>query len=120
MYHSIVHMPPRTSLGELELVVLLALVRLGEGAYGAGIREEVRRRTGRRISPGAIYPTLDRLERRGFVRSYAGDPVAERGGRSKRHFVIRPAGLSELRRTWNQYAALAEGLERAIGAGRLR
>ena len=65
MYHSIVHMPPRTSLGELELVVLLALVRLGEGAYGAGIREEVRRRTGRRISPGAIYPTLDRLERRG-------------------------------------------------------
>jgi DNA-binding PadR family transcriptional regulator len=113
-------MPSRNSLGELELLVLLALLRLGEGAYGAGIRDEIRERTGRRVTPGAIYPTLDRLERKGLVRSYAGAPVPERGGRSKRHFVIERAGLAELRRTWGQYAALADGIERALRLGRAR
>lgn len=104
-------MPPRQSLGELELLVLLALVRLGEGAYGAAIREEIRARTGRRITPGAIYPTLDRLQQKGLVRSYVGEPAATPGGRAKRHFVLRPAGLAEVRRTWSQYATLARGLE---------
>ncbi len=113
-------MPSRNSLGELELLVLLALFRLGEGAYGASVRDEIRQRTGRRVTPGAIYPTLDRLERKGLVRSYAGDPVPERGGRSKRHFVIERAGLRELRRAWGQYAALADGIERELEAGRLR
>ena len=113
-------MPSRNSLGELELVVLLALFRLGEGAYGASVRDEIRQRTGRRVTPGAIYPTLDRLERKGLVRLYAGDPVPERGGRSKRHFVIERAGLRELRRAWGQYAALADGVERELEAGRLR
>src|SRR5215467_2589575 len=111
-------MPSRNSLGELELLILLALVRLGEGAYGAAIRDEIHARTGRRVTPGAIYPTLDRLERKGLVRSYMGDPVAERGGRSKRHFVIQRAGLAELRRAWHQYAALAKGVERTLGAER--
>ena len=113
-------MPPRNSLGELELLVLLALLRLGEDAYGAAIRDEIHDRTGRRITPGAIYPTLDRLERKGFVRSYAGDPVPERGGRSKRHFVIERAGLAELRLAWGQYAALADGIERALRLGKAR
>jgi DNA-binding PadR family transcriptional regulator len=113
-------MPSRNSLGELELLVLLALLRLGEGAYGAGIRDEIFDRTGRRVTPGAIYPTLDRLERKGLVRSYAGDPVPERGGRSKRHFVIERAGLAELRRAWGQYSALADGIERALRLGRAR
>ena len=113
-------MPSRNSLGELELIVLLALYRLGEGAYGASIRDEIYERTRRRITPGAIYPTLDRLERKGLVRSYEGDPVPERGGRAKRHFVIRRAGLLELRRAWGQYAALAAGLEDALEAGRRR
>ncbi len=108
-------MSSRQSLGELELVVLLALLRLGEGAYGASIRDEIRLRTGRNITPGAIYPTLDRLERKGLLRSYAGDPVPERGGRAKRHFVIERSGLAELRRTWGQYAALATGVELALG-----
>ncbi|HUL74675.1 MAG TPA: PadR family transcriptional regulator [Vicinamibacterales bacterium] len=113
-------MPSRNSLGELELIVLLALFRLGEGAYGAAVRDEIFERTGRRVTPGAIYPTLDRLERKGLVRSYEGDPVPERGGRAKRHFVIRRAGLAELRRAWGQYAALAEGVERVLGEGRAR
>src|SRR6476619_4288473 len=100
-------MPSRNSLGERGLMIMINLLRLGEGAYGGGIRDEIRERTGGRVTPGAIYPTLERLERKGLVRSYAGDPVPERGGRSKRHFVIERAGLAELRRTWGQYAAVA-------------
>jgi PadR family transcriptional regulator PadR len=107
-------MPPRHILGELELVILLGLMRAGEGAHGAAIREEIARTTGREISPGAIYPTLDRLEQRGLLRSYIGEPVAERGGRAKRHFVLLPPGLAEVRRAWRQYALLTAGLEPAL------
>ena len=111
---------PRHSLGELELVVLLALARLGDTAYGAAIRAEIRSCTGRAVTPGAIYPTLDRLERKGFVHSYLGEPIPERGGRSRRHFVIERSGLAELRRAWRQFAALSRGLEGLIGPGKSR
>ncbi|MGE3345412.1 MAG: PadR family transcriptional regulator [Vicinamibacterales bacterium] len=104
-------MPPRHTLGELELVILLGLMRAGRGAHGAAIRDEIARTTGREITPGAIYPTLDRLEQRGLVRSYIGDPIAERGGRAKRHFILLSPGLKEVRRAWRQYALLASGLE---------
>jgi PadR family transcriptional regulator PadR len=113
-------MPPRSSLGELELVVLLALMRAGEGAHGAAIRAEIAATTGREVTPGAIYPTLDRLELRGLVKSYMGAPVAERGGRSKRHFVLLKPGLAEVRRAWRQYEQLTAGLETALGKGRSR
>ena len=113
-------MPSRNSLGELELLVLLALLRLGRARTAPPFGTKIRERTGRNITPGAIYPTLDRLERKGLVRSYAGDPVPERGGRSKRHFVIERSGLAELRRAWGQYAALADGVERALRPGRAR
>jgi PadR family transcriptional regulator len=103
-------MPSRTGLGELELLVLLALARLEEGGYGVLIRDEIRRRTGRSITPGAIYPTLDRLERKGLVQSYVGDPEPVPGGRAKRHFTLRPAGWREARRAWQQYATLAHGI----------
>lgn len=103
-------MPPRQGLGELELVVLLAMLRVDE-AYGAAIRAEVETRTGRAISPGAIYPTLDRLEAKGLVRSWAGDPVAEPGGRSRRLFALTPVGLREVKRTWRQFEALGDGVE---------
>lgn len=103
-------MPPRQGLGELELIVLLAVLRI-EQAYGAAIRAEVEQRTGRAISPGAIYPTLDRLETKGLVRSWFGDPVAEPGGRSRRLFAVTPAGLREARRTWRQFEALGEGVD---------
>lgn len=113
-------MTSRNSLGELELVVLLGLMRAGEGAYGAAIREKIATTTGRDVTPGAIYPTLDRLEERGLVRSYMGDPTAERGGRAKRHFVLLKPGLDEVRRAWRQYATLAQGLESALAKGRAK
>ena len=107
-------MPPRTTLGELELTVLLALLRLGDGAYGAAIRAEIRARTGREVTPGAIYPTLDRLEQKGFVRSHIGAPEPVRGGRSRRHFALQPAGIREARRAWRQLSSLAAGVESAL------
>jgi PadR family transcriptional regulator, regulatory protein PadR len=118
MFYSIVHMPPRTSLGELELVVLLGLVRVGEGAYAAAIREEIKTRTGRTITPGAIYPTLDRLESRGLVRSEMGDPAPVRGGRARRHFSLTRAGVTEAQRAWRQLATLVAGHEHLFESGR--
>lgn len=108
-------MPPRQRLGELELVILLALMRLGDGAYGAAIRQEIAATTGRDVTPGAIYPTLDRLEARGLVRSRMGEPTGERGGRSRRHFALLAPGLQEVRSAWREYSALTRGLERALG-----
>jgi PadR family transcriptional regulator, regulatory protein PadR len=110
-------MTRRTGLGELEQLLLLALARLGEDAYGAAVRREIQARTGRSISPGTIYPTLDRLERKGCVRSWAGEPTAERGGRSRRHYALTPTGLAELRKSWGEVAALAKGLEGLLDPG---
>lgn len=113
-------MPPRQTLGELELVILLALMRLGDGAHGAAIRVEIARTTGRTITPGAIYPTLDRLEQRGLVRSRIGEPLAERGGRARRHFALLPTGLTQVRQAWRQYARLTDGLEDVLLKGTTR
>lgn len=101
----------RHNLGEFEQLVLLTLMRLGEDAYGAALRAEILERTGRSVTPGAIYPTLDRLEQRGLVRSYWGEPTGERGGRARRHFALTRTGVAEIRRAWQQTAALAKGLE---------
>jgi PadR family transcriptional regulator, regulatory protein PadR len=79
-------MPRGDLLGSLECVVLLALVRLGPEAYGMTVRREIEKRTGRDISIGAVYATLERLETKGFVSSFTGEPTAERGGRAKRLF----------------------------------
>ena len=72
------------TIGDFEQLILLALVRLGSDAYGVTIRREIEERTGRVISPGALYTALDRLEKRGFVSSRLGDPTPERGGKRKR------------------------------------
>ena len=101
---------PRHNLGELEQFLVLAILQLGGEGYGASIRAVILERAGRSITPGAIYPTLDRLEARGLLRSRVGDPTPERGGRSRRHFKVTPAGLKEIRRSWNQTSALAAGL----------
>jgi DNA-binding PadR family transcriptional regulator len=101
---------PRQSLGELEQLLLLALLRLGGESYGAAIRAEILQTTGRSITPGAIYPTLDRLEQRGLLRSHIGDPTPQRGGRGRRQFTVTAAGLREVRRSWAQTAALASGV----------
>ena len=104
-------MPKREYLGEFEHLVLLAVMRLGPSSYGVTIREEIECRTGRDVSLGAIYPTLDRLEGKGFVSSYTGEPTGERGGRSKRHFKVEPAGEKALHRSREVLAALWDGLE---------
>jgi PadR family transcriptional regulator PadR len=83
-------------LGRFEEIVLLALARLRENAYGVTIRREIAERTGRDVSFGAVYTTLERLERKGYVSSRMGEPTAERGGRAKRYFRIEAPGRRAL------------------------
>jgi DNA-binding PadR family transcriptional regulator len=104
-------MTKRDYLGEFEQLVLLAVMRLGPESYGVTIREEIEARSGRDVSLGAIYPTLDRLEQKGYVKSFTGEPTGERGGRSKRHFVLQPAGDEALRKSWEMLTSLWDGYE---------
>lgn len=93
-------MTRRRHFGEFEQLLMYAVLHLQDadaGACGPTIRRTIESRTSRTISPGAIYTALDRLERRGFVRSELGDPTPERGGKRKRFYRLRPAGLSALR-----------------------
>ena len=98
------------TLGEFEQLVLLAIVHLGEDAYGVTIRREIESRTGRSVAVGALYTGLDRLERRGLVRSRTSSPTPERGGRSKRHFTISPAGAAALERSRQTMERMWAGL----------
>src|SRR5438105_15397778 len=91
-------MMDRTSIGELEFVVLLVVSRLGDEAYGAGIRRDVCARTGRDYSTGAIYASLQRLEDKGFLASYESEPLPVRGGRARRYFTLSGAGRAALRK----------------------
>jgi PadR family transcriptional regulator, regulatory protein PadR len=95
-------------LGRFEELVLLALVRLRE-TYGVPIRREIAERTGREVSFGAVYTTLERLERKGYVASRIGDPTPERGGRAKRYFRIEAPGITALNRSQQAVARMAEG-----------
>jgi DNA-binding PadR family transcriptional regulator len=97
-------------LGEFELVVLLAVLRLGDEAYGAAILEEIARRTRRPVARGSVYITLDRLEEKGLLISERGDPTPIRGGRAKRYFKLKPRGLRLLKRTVADLGRLQEGL----------
>jgi len=106
-------MPKGTYLGEFEQLVLLALLRLGDEAYGVTIRREIAERTGRDVSIGAIYATLDRLEQKGFVSSRRGDPTPERGGRAKRYFRIEATGLRASDQSWHMLQQMRHGLETA-------
>ena len=97
-------------LGEFEQLLLFALVRLGDDAYGVAIRQEVERRTGRMISAGAVYTALDRLEGRGFVSSRVGDPTPQRGGRRKRHYRLEPSGVLALSRCYDALREMTKGI----------
>jgi PadR family transcriptional regulator, regulatory protein PadR len=101
----------KESLGEFEQLVLLAVLRLGESAYAVTIRREIEERTGRAVSRGAIYITLDRLEKKGYLTSRFADATAERGGRSKRYYEVRPVGARVLRESWSAMRKMWEGLE---------
>lgn len=99
------------TLGSLEHVVLLAVMRLGNGAYGVTVRREIENTTGRALSIGAAYATLVRLESKGFVKSYAGEPTAERGGRAKRYFRMTVDGKRALRSTRDAIRKMSAGLK---------
>jgi DNA-binding PadR family transcriptional regulator len=109
-------MKTAVSLGEFEQMVLLAILRLGESAYGVTIGAEIRDRTRRRPARGALYTTLDRLEEKGFVQSRLGDSTAERGGRAKRYFTVTRAGRAALIHAQRSYQSLLEGLDLLGGA----
>lgn len=100
-----------SSLGEFEQIVLLAILRLDDAAYGVSIRAEISRRTGRSVASGAMYTTLQRLEEKGFVASRMGDPTRERGGRAKRFYKVSAPGLKSLRRAQSAYQSLLKGLD---------
>lgn len=104
-------MPRGDYLGEFEQMVMLAVARLGDGAYGMAILDEIAERTGTEVAVASVYACLDRLERQGHVSSRIGAPTPERGGRAKKFFRLQPAGARTLRRSRNALDALWEGLE---------
>ena len=104
-------MPEKTFLGEFEQMVLLAILRIGDNAYAVPIRAEIEERTERRVSRGALYTTLERLETKGFVESIMREPRPERGGRSRRTYVVASPGLEALENSRAAMANLWQGLD---------
>jgi DNA-binding PadR family transcriptional regulator len=104
------------NLGEFEQLILLAILRLGDGAYGVTIRAELADRAGRTIAPGALYTALERLEAKGLVRSRMGDPTPQRGGRAKRYVTVTASGMQALARAVQAYERLLDGLDVLRGA----
>jgi PadR family transcriptional regulator PadR len=104
-------MAEQTILGELEQLVLLAILRLGDGAYAVAIREEIKRQTRFDLSRGSIYVTLERLERKEYVTSWFADPTPERGGKAKRYFKAEAVAMRELRNCRKALLKMWEGLD---------
>jgi len=103
-------MPRGEYLGEFEQMVLLAVARLDQEAYGIAILEELIATTGTEAAVASVYAALDRLERRGLVASSMGESTPERGGRAKRFFRLLPAGAEALHRSRNALDSLWDGL----------
>jgi PadR family transcriptional regulator len=104
------------ALGDFEQLVLMGVLRLGDQAYGAAIRQEIHTRSGRDVSINAVYTTLDRLESKGLLRSWVGEPTAQRGGRRRKFYALKPGGEAALRQAYRAFAAMASGLERRLEA----
>jgi len=111
-------MGTRKFLGEFEQLVLLAVLRLREDAYGMRIRFEIKERTNRSVSLGAIYTTLERLETKGFVSSWVGEPTPERGGRAKKFFKLEAAGQQALQEAQSIKVNMMSGLASVLGGTR--
>lgn len=99
------------ALGEFEHLLLLAIVRQGNGISGAEVSGELASKTGRHPARGTMYVTLDRLERKGYLSSEMGDPTAERGGKAKRLYSLTPTGLEALKRSGQALQAMWQGYE---------
>ena len=98
-------------LGELEQMVLLAILQLDDVAYGTNVMNELKQRVERKVSRGALYVTLDRLEEKGMLSSKLGDPNPRRGGRPKRFLTVTPAGVSALKKSRSAWMRLWDGLD---------
>jgi DNA-binding PadR family transcriptional regulator len=96
-------------LGEVEQLVLLAVLRLGDEAYAVPIRALIEQDAGATLSRGTVYVTLERLERKGYVTSWFSDPQAVRGGKARRIFRVKPAGIAAIRDTVRALNRLAAG-----------
>ena len=108
-------MNEREYLGNFEMMVLLSLLRLGEGAYGVPITNEIEKQSGRAVAVGSVYAALERLERKGLITSRWGEPTAERGGRAKKHFSVTASGLKELRHAQKTLINLWKGVPELKG-----
>ncbi len=106
----VVVMGDTTALGEFEQLVLLAILRLGETAYGVSIRRELLSCALRQVSPGALYTTLDRLEQKGLITSEEGTPTPERGGRAKRFYTVTKIGRARLIQAQRSFQRMMSGL----------
>jgi PadR family transcriptional regulator PadR len=108
-------MAKRGFLGGFELLVLIALIRLGDEAYGVPISDAIEESSGREVAIGSVYITLARLERNGLVSSKLGEATAERGGRAKTYFRITAKGLREVRRAQRTLTNLWQGVPQLRG-----
>jgi PadR family transcriptional regulator, regulatory protein PadR len=100
----------RESLGHFELLVMLALLRQGEEAYGVPIADAIAQSTGKQVILASVYNTLERLEQKGLVKSTLGQPTPERGGRAKRYFSITTTGLRDVRAAKKALTVLWRGI----------
>ncbi len=105
-----------TPIGEFEQLVLLAVLRLDDGAYAVTIAGEIEERTGQSVSLGAVYTTLGRLEEKGLVSSFRGDSRPMRGGRPRRFYAVEPAGVEALQAAITAVRNMAAGLEPLLGS----
>src|SRR5437016_18452 len=108
-------MTRKAQLCNFELLVMLALIRLGDKAYGVPISEELEKRSGRDVAIGSVYAALERLEDKGFVTSELGEATPERGGRAKKYFHVTARGLKEVRETQRALVELWQGLPELQG-----
>jgi DNA-binding PadR family transcriptional regulator len=108
-------MERRFSLGAFDLMVMLALMRLGDAAYGVPISREIEDTSGRVVAQATLYATLARLEKKGLVSSQLGEPTAERGGRAKRYFRVTVRGLREVRDAQRVFTSLWNGIPKLKG-----
>lgn len=106
---------PRQHLTDFELMILLAILRIGDDSYGVPIAREIEQTAKRTVLLGAIYTCLDRLEQNGLVTSTYGDPTPERGGRAKRFFRITGKGLKAVKDTQRAFTALWSGIPQLKG-----
>jgi PadR family transcriptional regulator PadR len=110
-------MTDRGYLGEFELMILLAVVSLGDEAYGVPISREIEKHRGRDVSVGSVYAALERLEAKGLVSSTLGDPTPERGGKAKRYFRVTKDGLRQVHETRRVLSSLWRTLPEPKGRG---